>query len=306
MKDRGSDRNSWDKKRLLIESLVAIAIAIFSTYAGVKYGQNNNTYFYNGQKMSEAELNKIMEENFEYKASNDYLTAENEKLSDRIDELISENLDLEKDNKRLSSENESIQASISQLPSMEFQNIGLSINGEEKVINKEKSSVFINGILYYSKEFVDNLLPSDEAATTKDGMLYVGKIVKEKANLFDMPIIEEERYIYFNDSIKDTYGNAYGKSILFDSNGYFITYNIGREYSYFKCDVAMWEGHNGECSLQIIADGEIIYTSKEITNMTEAFIVDIPINGASTISIGTVGTGGSNVFISNAVVYNQE
>ena len=139
----------------------------------------------------------------------------------------------------------------------------------------------------------------------KDGMFYVGKIVKEKTNLLDMPIIENEYYSYFYDSMKDTYGNTYSKVLMFEYSNNFTTFNAGREYSYLKCTVAMKEQSKGNASLQIIVDDNIIYTSSEITNMTEPFEVDIPINQASKISIGTIGNSTSRVFITNAVLYNQ-
>ena len=118
-----------------------------------------------------------------------------------------------------------ITACFIEVPSIEFQNLGLSIDGEEKNINQDKSSVYINGNQYYSKEFVDNLLPNDKVATVKDGMFYVGKIVKEKTNLLDMPIIENEYYSYFYDSMKDTYGNTYSKVLMFEYSNNFTTFN---------------------------------------------------------------------------------
>lgn len=90
----------------------------------------------------------------------------------------------------------------------------------------------------------------------------------------------------------------------YDNNS--TTFNVRRDYSYLKCIVAMKKGAGGKSCLQIIADDEIIYTSEEITNMTEPFAVDIPINNASAITMGTIGDSGSYVFVTNAVVYNQE
>ena len=104
------------------------------------------------------------------------------------------------------------------------------------------------------------------AVFLKDGMFHVGKVLKDK-EVFDRPVIEQAYYLYFYDGIKDTYGNVYGKSIVFKYNGNFTTFHAGREYSYFKCIVAMQDGYKGSGSFQIIADDEVIYTSSEITNL---------------------------------------
>lgn len=44
MKKKTKDKNSWDKKRLLIETIVAIGICII----GIKYGESKTQIIYNG------------------------------------------------------------------------------------------------------------------------------------------------------------------------------------------------------------------------------------------------------------------
>lgn len=307
MGNRRDDENSWDKRRLLIESIIAIAIAVFSAFVGVKYGQRNNAYFYNGQEISEAELTHIMEENSEFKASNDYLKAENEKLSGEIDKMISENLEFEKENKKLISENDSMKSSISELPMLEFQDCGLSINGDEIPINRERAYAEINGRQYFSRDFIDCLLPDTTTNTMKDGMLYIGKIVKEKTSLFDLVRVKDTGYEKW-DNIVDTYGNSYSNILYFKHSGWGVTYNAERSYTNFKCTVAMKEGGNSSGYIQIETDDpEYTYISPEIHNMTEPFEIDIPINNTSTITIKCVNGGDyCNIFLSNPTLYNQE
>lgn len=67
MKNGRNDENSWDKKRLAIEIISAFIIAALSGYVGIRYGKGTNIYIYNGQEISEAELDKIMKENDEVK-----------------------------------------------------------------------------------------------------------------------------------------------------------------------------------------------------------------------------------------------
>lgn len=304
---RKKDSNSWDKKRLLIESVVAIAIAVFSLWGGVKYGQSHNTYFYNGKEVSETELNEIMAENAEFKASNDYLKTENTTLSSKIDELISENLKYEEENKKLISENTSMESSISDFPTLEFQDCGLSINGDEIPINKDRSYAEINGRQYFSRDFIDCLLPNTTTNTMKDGMLYIGKIIKEKTSLFDLVQVKASGYQKW-DNIVDTYGNSYSNVLFLESSGNEVTYSAERSYSSFKCVAAMKSGGTSSGYIQIETDDpEYTYISPKINNLTEPFEIDIPINNTSTITIKCVnGSYNSFIFISNPTLYNQE
>lgn len=234
------------------------------------------------------------------------LATENEDLKRKISDYEIEIADLKSKGEELATKLGNANGELEGIPSIEFVELGLSINGEEKVINKDKASVYINGVQYYSQDFVNSLLPENMSALVKDGMLYIGKIVKEKTNLFDQPVIHQSGSTYFYDSIKDTYGNAYGSALVFEYSDRFVSFNAGRNYSHFKCTVAMQERYNGQGELQIMADDNVIYTSPEIINMTEPFDIDIPINQASTISIGTIGDSTSRIFISNAFLYNQE
>lgn len=305
--NKEKDENSWDKKRLLIESIVAIVIAIFSAFVGAKYGSSHDTYFYNGKEVSETELNQIMEDNAEFKASNDFLKTENTTLSSRIDELISENLKYEEENKKLLSENDSMELSISESPTLKFQNCGLSVNGDEIPINKERSYVEINGRQYFSRDFIDFLLPDTTTTTMKNEMLYIGKIIKEKTSLFDLSRVKDSGFDIC-DNIIDTYGNSYSKVLYFGRSGCGVTYNTERAYSNFKCTVALKEGSGNYGYIQIETDDlEYTYISPEINNLTEAFEIDIPINYTSTITIKSVnGSYYSDIFISNPILYNQE
>ncbi len=282
----------------IIVALIGVIGTISAAIIGVKWGKNN--------------VNVIVEldgKNIVLKDSDvQELASENEDLKGLVSEYELKIEKLESEKTDIMAQLGNISGELNEVPSVEFHNLGLSIDGEEKTINRDKATVYINGVQYYSQDFVDNLLPSNMAITVKDDMLYIGKIVNEKANLFDMAVIEKAYYSYFYDSIKDTYGNIYGNALVFEYHDNFTTFNANREYSHFKCTVAMQHGYNGKGSLQIKADGNIIYTSTEITNMTEPFEIDIPINQTSIISIGTIGENysGSRILITNAVLYNQE
>lgn len=236
------------------------------------------------------------------------LASENEELRNQVSGYEMQIQTLENESKELMVKLGNANGELEVIPSIEFRNLGLSIDGEEQSINRDRSSVYINGSPYYSQDFVDSLLPDNMTATIKDDMLYIGKIVRDKAGLFDMPVIEKGYYTYFYDNLKDTYGNINSNALVFEYHNYFTTFNTNRGYAYFKCIIAMQDGYRGKGSIQIKADGNTIYTSSEITNITEPFEIDIPINQASTLAIGTIGESsyGSRILIADAVLYNQD
>ena len=110
----------------------------------------------------------------------------------------------------------------------EFKKLGLTINGRERAIDKEKSSILINGQQYFSQEIVENLLPDNTIITIKDDMIYVGKVVKEKKNLLEQPIIDKDFDVFIYDNISDTYGNIYNKALCFQYNGHYIVFNADK------------------------------------------------------------------------------
>lgn len=290
------ERRNKGKNATIIAALIGVIGTIIAAVIGVTWGKNNmNVIVQIDGKNIVLQDGDVQE-----------MASENEKLKETVADYEMQISDLEDESKNLMEKLGVVSGELDDAPAIEFQDLGLSINGEEKVINKDRASVFVNGVQYYSQDFVNNLLPDNMSVTVKDGMLYIGKIIKEKTNLFDCPVIQQANYTYFYDSVKDTYGNAYGNALVFEYSDRFVSFNVGRNYSHFKCTVAMQEKYSGNGELQIKTDDNVIYTSSEIINMTEPFEVDIPINQASTISIGTIGDSTSRIFISNAFLYNQE
>lgn len=226
-------------------------------------------------------------------------------LSEEIEEL-------KKQNKELSTKTVE-NGELDDDPAIEYRNFGLSIDGEEKLINKDKSLVLINGRQYYSKEFVDNLLPPEKTVVEKDDMIYIGKVVKEKQKLIDSKIIENNG-VEICEDVKDTYGNVYGNSFLFKYKDESITFNSNREYSKLKLILAVLDTKKGGGVIRIESESEILFTSEEIKSGTEPFLVDIPINQALKITIKNIegalsGSGSgldSNVIVADAVFYNEE
>lgn len=265
------------------------------------------------QSKLERDTVKVLSEKFDsvekdmsYEDALQAVFKENEDLKNKFSDYKSQINDLESQSKDLSEKLGIANGELDDVPVIKYKDCGLSIDGEEKTVDKEKSSVSINGNPYYSKEFFDNLLPSNKSAIEKDGMLYIGKIVKEKSNLFDMKVIRASNSVDIEESSKDTYGNIYNKTVIFTGSDDGVTFNTNREYSKLKCTLAVLDENDGGGVIQIESEKKILYTSKEITSTTEPFEIDIPINNASQITIKQISGDWTCNMVANAIVYNQE
>lgn len=291
-------KQSWDKKRLIIES----AVAIFCVILGNMLGKNSNIYYYNGQKLSESELNLIIQENTDLKINNNELSA-------KIKELAIINENYEKENIELSFNNENINQELSQIPSIEFENYGLTINGEEKTINKNKSLVILDGAYYYSKDIVNALLPSNSDINVKNDNIYIGRIIEDKKSLFTQTIMEQKECKMIDSSI-DSYGNIYSNVLLLDTywkGEKYIIYVLNNKYSLMKFSAAIEDRANMDKKgiISIKADDQIVYTSDILNKKTEPFTVsDIPINNCMLLTIEYNNEGYNNCLVTDAVVYN--
>ena len=282
---------------VIIAALVELVGVIVAAIIGVAWGKSNVTVIVQLDGKNIILNDKDVQE----------MASENEKLRNQISDYESQIEDLGNESKDLAVKLGAANGELSEIPVIELHNCGLSINGEEKAIDKDKSYAIINGRQYYSRDFIDTLLPENMTTTMKNEMLYIGRIIKDKTSLLDLPKVKDTGWEKW-DSIIDTFGNTYSNVLFLRDAGWGITYNAGGEYSNFKCVVAMKEDSGGRGYLQIETDDEsYTYISPEITNMTKKVEVDIPINYTSTITIKCVnGDYRCNIFVADAVLYNQE
>lgn len=285
-------------KVAIIVALIGMIATIAAAIIGARWGKDNVTV------IAQIDGKNVVLNDEDVKD----MAKENEQLNNEISEYKKEIEDLKRQSEDLASQLGSATGELSDVPTIEYRNFGLSIDGEEKAIDKDKSSVLINGRKYYSKDFVDNLLPSDKSATEKDDMLYIGKIVKEKSNLFDRQMIDMSGRDYLNieDNVKDTYGNIHDKAVIFNYGDISITHNANREYAKLKCVLAVLDGKSGGGIIQIESEQGVVYTSEEILSTTEPVEIDIPINYASSITIRQIGEGWTYNIVTDAILYNEE
>lgn len=240
-------------------------------------------------------------------SQSDYLAQkeENESLQNKVSNLETTNSNLTAEIESLNSQINELTNGLSDVPDVQFRNIELSIDGNSIPINSTNSSVIINNRTYYADDFINNILTSNTNVTIQDNTMYIGKIIKEKASLLDQWVIENHG-VNVNKNKTDSYGKTHTNTLFFD-NGNYIIYSLNEEYSLLKLNIAISEDASLDQSSVLIikADGNVVYTSQELTKTTQAFdVFDIPINNCSLLTIEYSGDWSNRCILSDIVVYN--
>lgn len=171
----------------------------------------------------------------------------NEVTINNIKELVEDYQNLKMQNNSLSVQNtkyfddlknaenelEELQAQINNSPIINYSDLGLSINVNDIPINKTNSMVTIDGREYVSKEIIEKVIPKDQSITIKDDTLFIGKVVADKAKLFDKVEVGNIA-CYTHDSFTDSYDNLRYNSICFYNYNGSVSYDVNREYSYLQ------------------------------------------------------------------------
>ena len=102
----------------------------------------------------------------------------------------------------------------------------------------------------------------------------------------------------------DSFGNKYSNVLILDGYGYII-YNLNNEFNNLELNISPSE-HIGHYTgiITIKADGETIYTSPQISILTETINIDISLNNCKTLTIENNGDGYGDCIISDAILYN--
>lgn len=280
----------------IIVAIIGFIATITAAIIGVMWGKENVSVTVNIDGKSVTLKNDDIQE----------IANNNEELKNNASDYEKQINNLKETNENLLGKLGIANGKLDDVPTIQYQDCGLSIDGEEKIINTDKSLVLINGRRYYSKDFVDNLLPDNKSAMEKDNMLYIGKIVKEKSNLFDRQMINKSKNVEVKKNARDTYGNFYNKAVIVGREINSITFNANREYSNLKFTLAVLEEEKGGSSIQIETEQGIIFTSEKITSTTEPTQIDIPINQALKITIKNLAKDWNYVIVADAILYNEE
>lgn len=299
------------KNERIIVAIIGLIGIIVSAIIGAKWGKENVSVTVNigGESviLKDNDIQEIANDNEELKNKiSDYEQQIND-FKNKVSDYEKQIDDLTKTNKILLEKLGIANGALDDVPVIEYQNYGLSIDGDEKAINTDKSSVSINGKRYYSKDFVDNLLPNNKSAIEKNDMLYIGTVIKEKANLFDRQMIDKSNFVSIKTDVKDTYGNIHNKAVVFEYKKGDITFNANREYSNLKFKLAVLDEKKGGGIIQIETEQGILFTSNEILSTTEPTEIILPINQASKITIRTLDEPHqAYTIVTDAILYNEE
>ena len=202
---------------------------------------------------------------------------------------------------------DALKQQINDMPVVSFLNLGLCVDGDDKVVNATNSVAMINGKEYWNKELVQYLIEENKSVIIQDSNIYIGKVITEKANLLDQYTMDRKNFGLY-DTAKDSFGNTYSNVLIGNGNyNEYRMYNVNREFSYLKFKIAAGSDYHSSSKaiITILADDEVIYTSDEIFQTTEPFEVDdLPINNCLRLKIKVSGNSLSCVIVSDAVLYN--
>lgn len=149
--------------------------------------------------------------------------------------------------------------------------------------------IIYNGTTYLPVRAVGNAVGK---AVYWDGPNYTvylgdmnGKLQYPTVRIENMTSIDDEA----NKSSKltDNYGNRYSSAIDNDYLNTNLEYLLNMKYSHFKGTLYVPEGQTSDRSvyLQIIADGNIIYTSPEMTRASYPVDIDVNLRGYNDVKI---------------------
>ena len=192
-------------------------------------------------------------------------------------------------------------------PIFKFNDLDLTIDGQEIPIDAANSMVTIDGREYLDKSFVDNILGTNRSLTIKDNQASIGKIIKDKTSLNDSWIVDSNG-VDFPDSITDSYGNMHTNAITFSSNESYAVFNLNEDFNLFSCRIATdSEYTDSEFVGRIVikADDKTVYTSPEFGKTTKPFVKkDIPVKNCSLLKIEFHTESNGKCIMADAFAYN--
>lgn len=267
-------------------------------------GDGNKVSINDVQSLIESYL-QLQDDYNKLQSQNNYLVGENSKISSELDKsnkAIIENQD--EANKKI----EELNSQINSIPVIEYKDLSLCIDANDVPISSNQSTVTINGRDYFSKEIVNELITEDKSLTIKDGTIYIGKVVAEKANLLDQYVKSNLR-CYFIDSVQDSFGYIHTDCLSLDDMGYGnseIEFSLQNKYDLLDCKLSVHGNYTNSqhATITIKADEKVI-KAIEITEDTETITIEgLAINRCSRLTISKQGSTHFKCIISDAVIYN--
>lgn len=288
-------KNQISKKRNnIIVAVIGGICTIIAAILGNQYGINSQVEYIQSQVADiDGDGNTVNMNNVDDLISN-------------YNDLVEDYEQLKDENKNYYSENEKYKEQTENAPTVELKNMGLCINGDDININKNDSCATINGVDYFSKEFIDNLVGDSISVTIKNDTMFLGKVVVEKEDLFYQPIIDNHGGNIIDNAI-DSYGNSH-TNVLQIGEGSSIIFNLNKKFSMLKFKVSIDKSSERGNKTKVIvsADDKKVKVIPELDKITtnELIFNDININYCTKLEISCVGGGVIYPLIYDAEVYN--
>lgn len=300
---------SKDNKVQIGIGILGAICTIIAAFIGAKYGENKQNEIVQSQIANvNGDGNTVtMNDVNDLVSSYNDLIEENKTLKEQNEQYFNDYKSVKEEKDSLQDEKDSLTAQLQDSPDIQFKNLGLCINGEDININKNNSYVIINGVDYFSKDFINSLVDKNTSITIKDNAMYLGRIVADKEDLFSQRIVDSTNYKIV-DSITDSYGNTHSNVGSFTSAYSIVYYNLNEKFSLLKLKIAIDEASHSDNNgiITISADGEVIYTSDELEKVKTNEIIeeDIHINNCTLLEIRYEGDYCTYPIIYDAEVYN--
>lgn len=292
--------------------ITGVATIVAGFIGGMGYGKSSE------QKNIQNEIQAAMGNVVNFMGDNNEVTINSVKdLVDEYQRLQSQNKSLLDQNTKyfsdLSEANyqvSALQSKTNDMPEINFNNLALSIDAQDILINKNNSMVTIDGRDYFSREIVESLISDEQNFTIKNDTLFIGNVVANKANLFEHKIMHQSN-CEIRDTATDSYGNIYANILYMNTlsnyNHDYIIFVLNEQYSLLRFSVAIvdFAQLDKKGVLTVKADNQVVYTSDSLNKKTELFTeVDIPINYCTLLTIEYDGEYTNGCIISDAIVYN--
>ena len=271
-----------EEKGKKVRIFVELLIAVLSLAAGVLGGSFvQNKYIESQVANVSGDGNTVTINNV------DDLVKNFNKLMEENETLKEQNEDYYTDYKEAKETIDSLEVQLGDSPAIELKDLSLCVDGEDKNINKNKSYAVINGADYFSEDFLNSIIADNTSITIKDDVMYLGKVVADRENLFAQRIVDEGGASVV-DNATDSYGNTHVNVLKLDG-GDDIVFSLNEKYSLLKLKIAIDESSNssGQCTVTVLADGQEVWISPQLDKIStkELDYSELKINNCSRLEI---------------------
>lgn len=274
------------------------------TFYGIIENENSDDITLEEIKQNYTQL----QSNYDKKQSeNQTLNDEKENKTDELDKANDKIVEMQMQIDQANQDVIDLKTQLNNMPIVDYKNMALCIDVNDIQINSNKSVVTIDGRDYFSKEIVEKLITEDRNLTIKDGTMYIGKVVAEKARLTDQFPMGNIRCTIKDSSI-DIHGHTNTDCIVLGNNYYndaIMKYSVDKKFGSLKGTISVSSasvmGRKG--SLTIKADENVMY-NKEFNINSPDEPIDIPIDNCAIIDVIYEGDSNFYIIFSEGILYN--